>query len=173
MKGSFLKIQTTSNWPQIWYGGWNCVLIEAYQISPKSETKNFLRFGLVCFGHKSWVERPPFFFCIKYLGSLWQYDITHCINCPMSIVYSFIIFISRSSMSQSIIKAKSKCSNSNHTSIHVPTESIKSESCERAKCESCGSWFHRETRLRTCFCCVWVRQVWWVLFYETMKHKMS
>ena len=84
---------------------------------------------------------------------------------------SFIIFISRSSMSQSIIKAK--CSYSNHTSIHGPPESIKSESCERAKCESCGSWFHRETRLRTCFCCVWVRQVWWVLFYETMKHKMS
>ena len=62
MKGSFLKIQTTSNWPQIWYGGWNCVLIEAYQISPKSETKNFLRFGLVCFGHKSEDERPPFRF---------------------------------------------------------------------------------------------------------------
>ena len=60
MKVSFLKIQTTSNRPQIWYGGWNCVLIEAYQISPKSETKNFLRFGLVCFGHKSEDERPPF-----------------------------------------------------------------------------------------------------------------
>ena len=61
MKGSFLKIQTTSNWPQIWYGGWNCVLTEAYQISPKLETENFLRFGLVCFGHKSEDERPPLF----------------------------------------------------------------------------------------------------------------
>ena len=60
MKRSFLKIQTTSDWPQIWCGGWNWDLIEAYQISAKSETKKFLRFGLVCFGHKSEDERPPY-----------------------------------------------------------------------------------------------------------------
>ena len=59
MKRSFLKIQTTSDRPQIWCGGWNWDLIEAYQISAKSETKKFLRFGLVCFGHKSEDERPP------------------------------------------------------------------------------------------------------------------
>ena len=59
MKRFFLEIQTTSDWPQIWCGGWNWDLIEAYQISAKLETKNFLRFGLVCFGHKSEDERPP------------------------------------------------------------------------------------------------------------------
>ena len=60
MKRSFLQIQTTSDWAQIWCGGWNCVLIEAYQISAKLETKNFWGFGLVCFGHKSGLAHPPF-----------------------------------------------------------------------------------------------------------------
>ena len=59
MKRSFLQIQTTSNWAQIWCGGWNCELIEVYQISAKLETKKFWRFGLVCFGHKSGLAHPP------------------------------------------------------------------------------------------------------------------
>ena len=60
MKRSFLQIQTTSDWAQIWCGGWNCELIEVYQISAKSETNSFLWFGLVCFGHKSGLAHPPF-----------------------------------------------------------------------------------------------------------------
>ena len=60
MKRSFLQIQTTSNWAQIWCGGWNCELIEVYQISAKLETKFFWRFGLVCFGHKSGLAHPPY-----------------------------------------------------------------------------------------------------------------
>ena len=60
MKRYFLQIQTTSDWAQIWCGGWNCVLIEVYQISAKSETNFFWRFGLVCFGHKSGLAHPPF-----------------------------------------------------------------------------------------------------------------
>ena len=60
MKRYFLQIQTTSDWAQIWCGGWNCVLIEVYQISAKSETNFFLRFGLVCFGHKSGLAHPPY-----------------------------------------------------------------------------------------------------------------
>ena len=59
MKRSFFQIQTTSDWAQIWCGGWNCVLIEAQQISEKSETKKNLWFGLVCFGHKSGLAHPP------------------------------------------------------------------------------------------------------------------
>mgnify|MGYP006975715727 CR=1 FL=1 len=36
------------------------MLIEAYKISAKLETKKFLGFGLVCFGHKSGLAHPPF-----------------------------------------------------------------------------------------------------------------
>ena len=75
MKRFFLKIQTTSDWPQIWCGGWNWDPIEAYQISAKSETKIFLRFGLVCFGHKSEDERPPLFISMGNLQfQIWVSD---------------------------------------------------------------------------------------------------
>ena len=79
MKRSFLQIQTTSNWAQIWCGGWNCELIEVYQISAKLETKIFWRFGLVCFGHKSGLAHPPFEKCIennkKKFGSLGKWHL--------------------------------------------------------------------------------------------------
>ena len=75
MKRSFLQIQTTSDWAQIWCGGWNCELIEVYQISAKSETNNFWRFGLVCFGHKSGLSHPPFKKSnIKYMSVTKSYD---------------------------------------------------------------------------------------------------
>ena len=72
MKRSFLQIQTTSNWAQIWCGGWNCELIEVYQISAKSETKNVWRLGLVCFGHKSGLAHPPFRLDLTFAGSFYN-----------------------------------------------------------------------------------------------------
>ena len=81
MKRSFLQIQTTSDWAQIWCGGWNCVLIEAHQISEKSETKKNLWFGLVCFGHKSGLAHPPFIIT-PFFGKLRNIKQTKQIKLP-------------------------------------------------------------------------------------------
>ena len=106
MKSFFWKIQTTSNWPQIWCGGWNWDLIEAYQISAKSETKNFLRFGLVCFGHKSEDERPPFQINIKikvYYSSsmLWNLKIIS----SYGVKKSFFVAVNRVALFRGIQKS--------------------------------------------------------------------